>query len=220
LVHESKREFFSPLGRKHFAETYNRFGQGSVISNDAPTGPYTGSFPSRYETPQTLAKWTPQVNRTFEIAPAIEMPKIDWESVESANAPNSIDLPGGKTAYRVRIDGPRVTGASQAIGMVNSDLSVFRSPYQQVLPYGMQMSSPQGNQHFLTAATAPAAEQRSSLQFQRSPLGLGRLDDLPFVDSTVEGQGALLLWTQDGVGNFTIYRKPLSPAASKETPIP
>ncbi|MBA3313721.1 MAG: hypothetical protein H0T47_10595 [Planctomycetaceae bacterium] len=215
-IHESKREFFSPLDQRHFISTYNQFGQPSATGHSAPTGPYTGSFPSRYETPQVLAKWTPQVNRTFEIAPEIERPKIDWKSVEAATSPEIIEMPGGRKGHRVRIISGEMNGATDVLGRVGDQAAPYGLPYQPVTPFSAQVPAPSGPL-FLLAATAPQAEQRSSLQFQRSPLGLGRLDDLPFVDSSVQGDGAVIVWTQDDAGNFTVYRKPIAHPESNET---
>jgi len=217
LLHESKQEFFSPLDPKHFVASYNQFGQVSSIGNDAPTGPFVGSFPSRYETPQTVAKWTPQVNRTFEIAPEVTVPRIDWKSLEAGLPHGPISLPGGRTGNVVRITSAGAQGATSGLGRIGDDAQGYAVTYSAAWPGGFRQSAPSGA-HFLSASTAADAEQRFSLQFQRSPLGLGRLDDVPFVDSTSPDDGALIVWTKDDSGNFIVYRKPFSPHAGTDVP--
>lgn len=225
ILHESQREFFSPLDPKHFVPSYNQFGQTSNIGNDAPTGPFVGSYPRRYVTPQTVAKWTPQVNRVFEIAPAITIPKIDWKRFETGTPRGPISLPGGRVGHVARITSAGAQGDAAGIGRLADDSLRHQQAYaiawQQANAAALQNGvepPPPGGEFFLSGATAAEMRERSSLQFQRSPLGLGRLDDLPFVDSTASDDGAMIVWSQDKAGNFTIYRKPFTPHTGAETP--
>jgi hypothetical protein len=214
ITHDSKREFFSPLDTSHFVPSYNQFGQSSRVSNDAPTGPILGSFPSRYATPQTLAKWTPQVNRTFEIAPEVTVPKIDWKSLEDQVPHGPVSLPGGSTGHVIRLTSLGATGETSGIGKLRSDVG----SYPPVYPPGWPNEQPvPTGPPFLPAATAIEPAQRFGVQFQRSPLGLGRLDDLPFVDSTSSADGALIVWTRDAKGNYVVYRKPFTPHAEHDS---
>jgi hypothetical protein len=193
VAHEVKRAYFSPLDRRHF---------GPGEENVAPTGPYEGTFPSRYVAPQRLAKWTPQVNRTFEIAPEIEMPPIDWGKIEGEPSTAPVPLPGERTAFVSRGKAGQAGGAG-LLGFVRE-----QSPF--AYGYGMPYGYPQPageSAPFVQAATYLAAKERGAVQFQRSPLGFGRLDDLPFLDSTDPSAEVLVLWTVDAEGNVTVFRK-------------
>ncbi|HEX6985775.1 MAG TPA: hypothetical protein VF170_10370, partial [Planctomycetaceae bacterium] len=124
VLHELRRAYFARLDRTHFRSA-DQYGQWVVVGgaaqfvrqsstdNDAPTGPYAGTLPSRYVVPQRIGKWTPQVNRTFEIAPEVEAPSINWAKYERGQDASPFSLPGGRTAYVVRI-GPG--GASGPTG--------------------------------------------------------------------------------------------------------
>lgn len=199
VVHEVKRAYVTPLDRRHF---------GPSEENAAPTGPYEGTYPSRYVAPQRLAKWTPQVNRTFEIAPEVEMPPIDWGKIEGESSTAPVPLPGGRTAFVSRGKEGQAGGAG-LLGFV-SDQTVFncRMPYGYGYPQATGESIP-----FLQAATFLPSRERGSVQYQRSPLGFGRLDDLPFLDSTDPSAEVLVLWTVDAEGNVTVFRKPVRAAA-------
>ena len=76
------------------------------------------------------------------------------------------------------------------------------------MPYGYPQPTGE-SAPFVQAATYLAAKERGSVQFQRSPLGFGRLDDLPFLDSTDPSAEVLVLWTVDAEGNVTVFRKPV-----------
>lgn len=197
VVHELEKAYFTRLDPVHFPRDKGQwFVPGgptgaqpqNTVSNDAPTGPYVGTIASRYVVPQQIAKWTPQVNRIFEIAPSVNVPKIDWKALETQRNSRSysVKLPGGGTGYVAWFgaDGYGLEGGP--VAMVSGHASLLE-----------------------TAATATFPLERWSLQFQRSPLGLGRLDDLPFVDVNAEGLDAIVVWTKQPGGGITIYRKPV-----------
>ena len=196
VSNEMTRAYFSPLSPDHFGDE----------ENSAPTGPYAGTVPSRYVVPQQVAKWTPQVNRTFEIAPT-DVPAIDWAKIESAARSGPVSLPGGATGHVARLKNGQL-GAG-VLGYV-SDQPSFRyygqapnrMPYGYQPVYGAQVS-------FLQAAATLAEKERGALQYARSPLGLGRLDDLPFVDSSAASEDAIVIWAQEPDGDVVIYRKPV-----------
>ena len=202
VVHEVENAFFARLDPAHFAaqqmETRFVMGPNGVMrpvteqqgatGNNAPTGPYAGTIASRYVVSQQIAKWTPQINRTFEIAPKGDVPNIDWSTLERQTGTSAMttSLPGGQLGNVIRfgvhgygLEGGPVTMASGRDSLLGA------------------------------AATATFPTERWSLQFQRSPLGLGRLDDLPFVDVTADGLDAIAVWTKSPEGNITIYRKPV-----------
>ncbi|MGC1274175.1 MAG: hypothetical protein WBC44_10750 [Planctomycetaceae bacterium] len=202
VVHELERAYFTRLDPAHFQTQQMEtryFMRGGVMrpvserqgatDNDAPTGPYVGTIASRYVVPQQIAKWTPQVNRIFEIAPKVNVPKIDWAALEQRRdaGPSTITLPGGRIGNVVRFGTHGYGIEGGPVAMASGRDSVLG-----------------------VAATAALPTERWSLQFQRSPLGLGRLDDLPFVDVTAEGLDAIVFWTTTPDGSITIYRKPVS----------
>lgn len=190
LLHEVTRGYFSSVDRQHFENE----------ENAAPTGPYVGTLPSRYVVPQQVAKWTPQVNRTFEIAPQ-DAPAIDWAKAESA-PDGFVSLPGGLSGYVIRARQGQMGGG--ALGYVND---------QQAFGYAVNMNQfrySTGGEPFLQAATFLSQTERGTMQFQRSPVGLGRLDDLPFIDSAEPTTDALVVWSQEADGDFVVYRKPVA----------
>ena len=194
VVHELEKAYFTRLDPTHFASPAPAnpvvvngrlvYEKKKVTNNDAPTGPYTGTIASRYVVPQQIAKWTPQVNRTFEIAPKMNVPKIDWAKLEdpSRNLTMTTAFFGRQLAHVARYSGTGDRGFPMPDGS------------QSILGY---------------AATAAALSDRWSLVFQRSPLGQGRLDDLPFFDAMTDSLGAVVVWTKDAEGNIIIYRKPV-----------
>jgi hypothetical protein len=108
-------------------------------------------------------------------------------------------------------------GSESSFGRLRQESLQYQYPYQTRYGSTYEAPVPTGPQFFL-ALTAAAPEQRMSVQYQRSPLGLGRLDDLPFTDSTSSKHAAMIVWVQDAAGNFTIYRKLLPSRATAESP--
>lgn len=198
VVHEITKGWFSAVDRQHF----------DMEENAAPTGPYAGTLPSRYVVPQQVAKWTPQVNRTFEIAPE-GIPAIDWAALEADGVAGPISMPGGATGFRLRLHGGKLSGAGTPLGSVSDDpLFAYRGNpnYPQMYPgYQQNVSATP----FLEAATAGVATERSAVQYQRSPLGFGRLDDLPFVDASDPAADVLVVWAEERDGDVIVYRKHL-----------
>jgi len=210
VLHELSRAYFSSVDRQHFDNE----------ENSAPTGPYAGTLPSRYVVPQQVAKWTPQVNRTFEIEPQDVM-AVDWAKAESTSA-GLLSLPGGATGHVFRTRQGQLGGGA-GLGYVND-----RQQYSYVPNMNMTgFQNPQvGGAPFLQAATLLSRSERGSLQFQRSPIGFGRLDDLPFIDDADPAADALVIWAQEVDGDLVVYRnltskevdrvKRPSPAASSD----
>lgn len=196
-LHEIEGAWFSSLDSSYF-QTGNQFGQVKATRNDASTGPYSGALASQYVVPQRVPKWTPQVNRTFEMAPENDLLEIDWAQIENGRS-TSIQLSTGQSANVVRIKNGQLSGPA-------GQLSQLRNTNSYVWQNG-RMVAPTGDQTFYGAATSSPNQERFAIQFQRSPQGLGRLDDLPFLDGPYSGDVAVIVWMQDNDGNLKIYRK-------------
>lgn len=197
VVQKLSRAWFAAVDRQHF----------NSEDNDAPTGPYVGTLPSRYVVPQQVAKWTPQVNRTFEIAPE-DVPAVPWAALEADSASGPAMLPGGVAGFRLRLKDGRLGGSGTPLGGVSEDPLYAYQAYQGYPQmYGYQQNY--AATPFLEAATTGVAKERAAIQYQRSPLGFGRLDDLPFVDATDPAADVLVVWMQEPDGDLVVYRKPV-----------
>lgn len=200
-----------------FAAIDNQSAQGSLIAsqyagrvageseytNSNLVGPasFKGSIPTRYVVTQQVPQWTPQMNRTFHIAPQDDRVEFDWNSISPTDAfthTNSSWLIKNVTS---------AIGPDVSIFVAHDSAFIQLSGPQMGLGFDVRDVRNDYNQRsFLHEICAQPQAGLFTLVSQTSPTGDGGLEDLALLDSTDPKQWMLILaFRRDD--KLMVYRK-------------
>ncbi len=165
-----------------------------------------GRMPTQFVASQDLVKWTPQLNRIFSFADALEKPEVDWGQFDLEQSgfdlirshtvpPNLVERVRqgfGKNAMVACFSGNDGWAYDRSPGWFTSRSSTPVPYYQNfsAMPAGaisidrMALGEAGLFRWIYQASVAPTALGIFSLTRQTTPKGGANCDDLPILDST------------------------------------
>ena len=176
---------------------------------------YAGRFPTQYRMIQQVGQWSPQLNRTFRIAPKIQLPNFDWDNP-------GIDgrLPRAQQTQAITELGKRIKksfgrdasvflfGRNKIHQIINGKLGRLFNDEQISRGYGYDPIEPGQRQpaNVLYEACARSPIRLFDVMYQISPTGAENFEDLTLLDETDEKQWLLVVITEEADG-FKVYRR-------------
>lgn len=177
---------------------------------------YSGRFPTSYSVAQTVQQWSPQLTRTFELAPAdVELPaRIDWSD------PQLVVSEQGRQRLSVQLqqlDGPGEWQTS-AVVLHRGDMfpvrqsQLFADPLASLdfrtRRYQQQMGQSRESMHFRILKATIDTERMDLFRIvsQIAPQGSGLLEDLPMLDPSDHNQYVLIVVQQKN-NNYRVFRR-------------
>lgn len=201
-----------------FSSPYSRGNRSNVATY------LSGRMPQRYTAVQDIPQWTPQLNRTFWIAPDKQLAppvKFAWDSLQTKNFQSR----GGRESARIQLQ--KAFGKEAAIYVYHlkqrdrlaQNPSLMNNPHgnqfnqNQAYPQAYSQSVyiqgqtvPIGGENLLAAMCVRQTVGIFSLISQVSPTGGFNLDDLAILDPNDPKQW-LLVVAQPRGEDVVIYRK-------------
>ncbi len=210
---EVKSGIFTSLDHSRFGGTIHDQYSRPVHRRTVPAATILGRPPFTYVAVQAVPKWTPQINRVFEIAPEREnlpqaLAEFDWQrewdlrrNEDRGELRQSIQTTFGNDAVAVLFNG------REAIDLLGSRTSVFEEAAVQRLAD----NGSDGQQWLFTDFLWDSSARLQGFGLfgvvcRMSPHGGANFEDLTVLDPSDPDQWLLVIVRPDGE-NMTIYRR-------------
>jgi hypothetical protein len=156
-----------------------------------------------YAALQDVPQWTPQLNRTFSIAPDVEAPQFDWGEFEVTVS----ELFKQRSTLKERLQqtfGADVTAwvyQGQRTEPIVGSRDVLSEDQFVYTQYGQQMRT-----NFLKETSVRSGQGLYAVVSRLAPTGGPNFEDLPLLDSSDESQWLLVIAVPRD-DDLLIYRK-------------
>jgi hypothetical protein len=224
---EVKSGVFTALDHSRFGGTVHDQYSRPVHRRTVPAPTIVGRPPGVFSAVQAVPKWTPQINRVFQIAPdpeelPAELSEFDWQSPRDLNSDDerqklreAIQSTFGNETIAVLFN------RRKAINVIGSRDSVFHESMLQQMANNRTSNNQQEWLYTDFLWDASVRLQGPGLfgaVCRVSPHGGSNFEDLTLLDPSAPRQWLLVIARPDGE-NMTIYRRLYeSPAESVDAP--
>ncbi|MCA9037062.1 MAG: hypothetical protein KDA91_18125 [Planctomycetaceae bacterium] len=204
---------FTTAAAEFLPQSNYGYSSEAAVSSGGKALRFEGHFPTSYVMAQDVQQWSPQINRTFQLAPRdITLPGIDWTD------PDLVSTNEGRTrladSIRSLSNGESVWHAAvlhsgETLSITGS--AVFNLTHGENLrigPYGYQNHFHQYSMYGGLASVTQTSDQTGyfNLVSRVSPEGSGMLEDLCMSDSSDPSEWVLIV-VQTTENDYKVYRR-------------